>query len=275
MSNIDEITQHFLDTIEEGQYAIKEVGYTEGLADGKKLSSGVSWDNFQDKGNRKDYDRAFMYWDDIEELSPKHKVVPTGQCIYLFYSCSNLRVIDKSKFDLSKADYNEVAYAGMMLCTYCTSLEVFPDIGLQAGDYLATWMGCSELHTIEMLRVNEDISVAPSAFRGCRKLQHILDIEGLFGQNVSFVQCSALTPAAMKNIIKHLKIYKQTELEYEYTITFNSTAFAVLEAEGISEEDWEWLSEQFPNVNIELVKLMVEDSWEKLVGLCLGWNLVA
>ena len=79
----------------------------------------------------------------------------------------------------------------------------------------------------------------------------------------------------MKNIIKHLKIYKQTELEYEYTITFNSTAFAVLEAEGISEEDWEWLSEQFPNVNIELVKLMVEDSWEMLVGLCLGWNLVA
>ena len=237
---------------------------------------GVSWDVVQNNGNRTDYTGAFAYWG-IEHLSPDYKVVPKGLCLNLFLSCKQLKTIDKDKFDLSQANYGDKdsSSATSQTCSLCTKLEVFPDIGLQAGYYFGTWNGCSEMHTIEKIRVNENCDFSTAAFRGCRKLQHILDIEGLFGQNVTFAQCSSLTPATMKRIIKHLKIYKQTELEYGYTISFNPTAFAVLEAEGISEEDWEWLSEQFPNVNIELVKLMVEDSWEMLVGLCLGWNLVA
>ena len=40
----------------------------------------------------------------------------------------------------------------------------------------------------------------------------------------------------MKNIIEHLKDYNGTTNEYKYTVTFKTSAFNVLEAEGATAE---------------------------------------
>lgn len=249
-------------------------GMAESIPEVYEAGKGAMWDVVQNNGNRTDYTGAFAYWG-AEEITPKHKVAPTSYSSGLFKECRNLKRIDKDLFDLSSAKYypNDERSANYELCAQCRALEVFPDIGLQPGYYGSTWGSCMALKTIEILRTNADCGYSVGTFRACRELVDILDIEGEIGQNIWFVQSPLLSPATMKRIIKHLKIYKQTEHEYECTITFNPTAFAVLEAEGISEEDWEWLAEQFPDVDIELVKLMVENSWEMLIGLCLGWNV--
>lgn len=227
-------------------------GMAESIPEVYEAGKGAMWDSIQNYGNRIYYDAGFAYWS-IEHLSPDYKVVPKGHCLNLFLSCKQLKTIDKDKFDLSQANYgdNDSSSATSQTCSLCTNLEVFPDIGLQAGYYYATWNGCTEMHTIEKIRVNENCVFSTDAFGECRKLQHILDIEGLFGQNVNFAQCSSLTPATMKRIIKHLKDFYGSVTEITTTLYVNKTAWDALEAEGFNDEDkaWyeNWLGEPLPN----------------------------
>lgn len=239
-----------------------------------EAGKGAMWDVVQNNGNRTDYDKGFAYWGN-EELSPEHKVAPNGKCTEIFHGCTALKRIDESKFDLSKAKYSPTGTDSATYGTFwlCREIEVIPDIGLQAGAYVNTYAACMKMHTLKVMRVTEDCTFNVSVFSGCPELQNIEEIEGTIGKDFYINGCPKLSPKTLKRIIKHLKIYKQTEHEYKHIIAFNSTAFAVLEAEGISEEDWEWLAEQFPNANIELVKSMVDNSWETLIALCLGWNV--
>lgn len=249
-------------------------GMAESIPEVYEAGKSAMWDNVQNYGNRKSYNNGFLGWGG-KEIKPKHKVEPTDIASQLFSECESLESIDPNLFDLSKAKYHasdKTKTTTYRLCYRCGKLKVFPDIGLQAGYYDGTFFACHELEIIKILRVKDDTEFGASCFRS-NGLREIEEIEGTICSSIWINQAPSLSPETQKRIIKRLKIYKQTELEYEYTITFNPTAFAVLEAEGISEEDWEWVAEQFPNANIELVKSVVEDSWEMLIGLCIGWNV--
>lgn len=230
-----------------------------------EAGKGAMWDNVQNYGNREDYTEGFAYWGG-EEINPKYKVAPTSYSSGLFYECRNLKSIDKNLFDLSKAEYydNDERSAGYNLCSQCRALEVFPDIGLQAGYYGSTWGSCLELHTIEIIRVTETSVFTVGSFRGCKKLQNILDIVGEIGQNIWFVQSPLLSVDTQKRLIRRLKNYKGTSNSGNYAFAFNPTAYEALEASGFTEEDKAWLED---TVGISWNEEM---TWVKVV-IALGW----
>ena len=216
--------------------------------------TGISWDDIQNGGNRESYKGAFAEWG-VEEIIPKHKVEPTDASQELFYNCKKLKRIDKNKFDLSKAEYHptdETQTTATRLCYMCSELEVFPDIGLQAGHYWQTFLQCTKLHTVEILRVAENVEFGTTAFRRCTNLRNIT-IEGTIGTSINFVQCPSLSVESIKNIITHLKQYPNNAT-YKPEVAFNPTAFSFLAAEGATS----------PNGN----------SWADYVG-DLGWTLSA
>lgn len=201
---------------------------------GKKAEQDIFWDEFQDYGNRTDYASAFRYWK-AEEITPKYKIAPTAAAGQLFYNCSKLKTIDKKMFDLSKATYTPTgnSSSSYAFCAGCNSLEYFPDIGLQAGYCYWGFDRCFKLKTIEVYRVAENVafgSGSSGTFYRCDALENIT-IEGIIGRSIQFTY-SPLTPESMKSIITHLKDYAGTSSEYSYTVTFKTSAFEALEAEG-------------------------------------------
>ena len=243
----------------------KIIGNLVGMPSPPQETGVVSWDGIQNNGARDDYSGAFRYWGN-EQINPKYKVEPTGMACEMFYECRNLKSIDKNLFDLSKAEYyaKDERSAGYNLCAQCRALEVFPDIGLQAGYYGSTWWSCTELHTIEIMRVTETSVFTVGSFRGCKKLQNILNIVGEIGRNIWFVQSPLLSVETQKRLIKRLKNYKGTSSSGNYAFAFNPTAYAALEASGFTEEDKAWLED---TVGISWNE---ETTWVKVV-IALGW----
>lgn len=201
---------------------------------GKQAEQDIFWDEFQDYGNRTDYASAFRRWKRTE-INPKYKVNPTMSSAMCFYYCNNITALNPEKFDFSKAIYSSTGTTSTSyaLFGYCTNLEHLPDLGVQAGYYAYSFAYCGKLRTIEVLRSNEDVlygSGNSSGFIRCNSLENIT-IEGVIGKSISF-SYSPLTVESIKSVITHLKDYAGTSSEYSYTVTFKTSAFEALEAEG-------------------------------------------
>lgn len=207
----------------------EQSGHAQGYDEGVKAENDRFWNSVQDYGNRKDYSRGFAYWN-VECLSPKHKIILSTSGPAMFKG-GRLKTIDKEKFDLSGAIYapTNTSSTTDTICEYCNNLEVFPDIGLQAGYYRNSFCDNFNLHTIEILRVNENCLFA-NTFRSCNKLKNIV-IEGEIGGSVSW-SYSPLSIASMQSIITHLKDFVGTDKEYTCTLTLKSDCWTALDAEG-------------------------------------------
>ena len=198
-----------------------EAVYDEGFENGELQSAGVSWDDIQDSGNRTDYQYAFRRWN-CEYIRPKHKVIPTTACSYMFAYNESLKVLESEYFDLSEAGYNQTTTSttNYSLCLNCSELVEFQDIGLQAGYYNATWSNCRKLKTIHKLRSNKDTRWK-NAFLNCYDLEEILDIEGEIGQNGFDVsRCENLSRATLIRILEKLTDYSSEG--GTHTITFGT-----------------------------------------------------
>lgn len=262
---ISEQTRNKLTTIAENEQKV----YDNGVADGKRAEYDAFWDDLQWGGKRKNYARGFGYWGN-KEIIPKRKIVPS-RAELLFNHCENLKIINKELFDLSQANYSptDTDSATYAICDSCFSLEVFPDIGLQAGYYGYAFSECKSLHTIEVIRVNEDTLFGPSAFRIATNLIN-LEIEGVIGKDF-LIKDSPLSPASLKSIVKHLKSYLGTSSEYAYTLTVKTSAWEALVSAGCTDEDFAWIEETFG-----ISKSLWEEfgfTWTDIVGY-LRWNLV-
>lgn len=88
---------------------------------------------------------------------------------------------------------------------------------------------CYYLVTIEKIIAVEG-NMWGNSFGSCTRLENVI-FEGVIGNNISFAH-SPLTIASLKSIITHLKDYSGTDSEYTCTVTFKTTAFKALEAEG-------------------------------------------
>lgn len=210
--------------------------------------------------NRSTFKYLFYYWE-AERIEPPAKFAPVGgSCSYMFANCEKLKAINKELFDLSQADYSNVGAlsSGNAICLNCKSLEVFPDIGLQAGYSYSTFSGCTSLHTIEKMRFNTGMSMG-SNFSKCSKLKYIT-VEGTIGQNISFSDSPLLVIESLKSIITHLANFAGTTNEYKYSITLPSACKTRLANEGATAE----------YTNSEGVTTMV--TWAEYINL-IGWTL--
>lgn len=259
-------TKELLTTIAENQPKIKAQGFEEG----KKAEYDEFWDNIQQNGNRTEYASAFREWG-AEEITPKYKVVPTGQASLCFHHCRNLKTINPELFDFSQAVYQPTgsSSAAYGLFDTCSKLQYLPDIGLQAGCYVSAFAYCNVLHTIDVLRVNDDVTFGNQCFIACRALKNIT-IEGVIGKTIDF-KYSPLSSASLKSIVKHLKNYLGTSNEYAYTLTVKTSAWEALVSAGCTDEDFAWIEETFG-----ISKSLWEEfgfTWTDIAGY-LRWNLV-
>lgn len=208
--------------------------FENGLANGKQSQYDEIWDVIQDYGNRTIYQRGFSRWGG-EILSPKYKVIPTGNNSALFGG-SRIKHIDKEKFDLSQATYhpsssNSTTYC---ICEYCNDLEIFPDINLQAGYYATAFNDCFRLHTIEVLRVAKD-TVFGTAFRSCEALKNIT-IDGEIGNSFDIHWSTLLTRESIESIITALTSDTTTA-----KLTLSKTAVINVFGSNYSDQDSEWM----------------------------------
>lgn len=187
------------------------------------------WDIVQNNGTRTNYEYAFRYWN-CEYIHPKYKVVPvegTGRT-RVFADNDKLKKVEKKFFDFSRATAVNQSTANYFTFYYCSELEEVEDIGLIGDYYTSTFFRCEKLHTIELLKSNENTTYN-TAFNYCGSLQNIV-FDGVIGQNIDFKWSPLLTAKSLNNITEHLKDFTGTG--NSATITFNTKIEAILGTSG-------------------------------------------
>jgi hypothetical protein len=181
---------------------------------GKQAEYDAFWDALQNYGKRTEYSATFALWN-IEYIRPKYKVAPTQSNVgSLFNNNKKLLAVEKDYFDFSQITNLNADY----ICNACDKLLVFEDCGLPALDrYARCWRFCGKMHTIEVLRSNENTTFTYT-FENCSSLENIT-IEGVIGQDISFQWCTKLTRASIESIVNHL-----SENASGKTLTLSKTA---------------------------------------------------
>lgn len=111
-----------------------------------------------------------------------------------------------------------------------------PKIDVRSGIALdRTFMGSVVLKTIDELVLRDDgLNTFNNTFQNCSALQNIT-ISGSIQNSINFSACP-LSVASLKSIISCMNDFSGTTSEYTYTVTFKTSAFNVLEAEGATAE---------------------------------------
>ena len=216
-----------LDGMASGVNDVYDKGHSQGESD--------LWDLIQNNGSRRIYDGFFMNYSG-EYIRPKYKVDPksvlnTNNGFVKFATASNVKIIESEYIDFSNLYLSSETNAGYrQTFTACKNLEHIEDIGMQPSYYYFTFSNCSKLHTIDVVRFDEE-SLNTSMFAGCVSLRNIT-IEGTIACNISFATSKSLTIESLKSIITHLKDFAGTDSEFAHTLTLSSNSKALLEAEG-------------------------------------------
>ena len=208
---------------------------------GKKAEHSDFWDVFQSNGNRTNYYRAFanhnsastaLGWNSIT-FRPKYDLKPsTAPQGFMWLQIGDFDAHLKECgiiFDTSKCDSLQQAFQS-------ATITVFPTLHLKDDVKVENMFNlCSKLTTIRKIifEINTDASLS-YAFSGCSKLANIEAVEGTIPISVSF-SSSPLSIQSLKNIISCLKDYTG-DSEYTCTVTFKSSEFSALEAEGATAE---------------------------------------
>lgn len=241
--------------------ALEKDGYNEGFEDGKQAEYDAFWDALQNYGKRTEYSATFAQWN-IEYIRPKYKVVPTQSSVgSLFNNNKKLLAVEKNYFDFSQITTLNADY----ICNACDKLLVFEDCGLPALDrYARCWRYCSNLHTIEVIRSNENTTFT-YAFENCTSLEN-LTIEGTIGQNIDFQWSTLLTHASIKSIIEHLSL--SPSIANGKTLTLSKKAVDA----AIEGNIW---SEEHQSVNYVKGRGSETDTWRDLIAPAVyaGWNI--
>ena len=191
---------------------IADAVYDKGVSDGKKSGYDEFWDSVQDYGNRVAYDYVFNRWN-CKYIRPKYKVIPkAGQngayrYLHMFSFNPSLKKIEKEYFDLSQYEspkgYTSETSGNYYMFAECSNLEEIEDVGMKPYYYYATFVNCIKLHTIEVVRSNENTTFETATFKGCTALENI-KIECVIAKNISFYQSPNLSKTSIESIINHL-----------------------------------------------------------------------
>ena len=203
---------------------------------------GDIWYHITDNGARANYMYCFAYSNYSGVVFSK-PITPTHYINHMFYSCPTMAELP-SPLDFSKVitdDPTKDAYTyRRALCAYCEKLEVFPNVNMRVLGGIEEWFQhCKALHTIELLRVDEN-TIYSNAFNLCSQLKNIT-FDGVIGQNIDFKWSPLLTDASLNNITEHLKDFTAAG-SGSATITFHPDIESKLGESGkaaITAKGWE------------------------------------
>ncbi len=216
---------------------------------GKKAEYDAFWDAVLAGGARTKFDYAFRYWGG-DYIRPNRKIIATdiNSLSMTFAANRSLKKVEANYFDFyNKQKGTSTANSAYYTFQQCASLEEVEDIGIQAEyEYHYTWWNCSSLHTIAVVRSDENTRWT-NAFLGCASLVN-LTINGIIGTNGFNVSSSpALSKTSIESIINALSTTTSSQ-----TVSFSRTA--ITNAFGsVDNAEWAALVATKPNWTISLV----------------------
>lgn len=250
----------------EGVGEVFEVGKKSGYTD-----ENLAWFNMI-TGNGKRTTGARLFnecnLDEIVLPKPITGITMAGKMFYNMPDTTTLppkEMIDLSSVDVatssSNTDYSvHHAFGG------CSKVKYIPDYGIQAPyQYYATYASCRSLEEIELVRSNENTKYI-NTFVNDTSLTTI-HFEGVIGTDFD-IHYSPLTPTSFKSVVKHLKNYSGIA-DHTRTLTVKASAWEALEAEGLNNEDKDWLISLMPYVEDDIDFV----AWATVVDF-FSWNLV-
>lgn len=176
-------------------------GVNEVYEAGKKAEQNAFWEIYQEGGDRENWQYAFYYrWWTDDTYNPIYPIKVRNPNTNMFYR------------------------------TPVTNTKVSIDI---RGTTLNYTFREASIVTIPELIVDESTNVN-QGFLGASDLKNIT-ITGTIGTDFKISWCP-LTVESIKSIISALCDYTDTENEYVNTVTFKTSAFETLEAEGATAE---------------------------------------
>ena len=211
-------------TIEVYSKCVDEVSFNNGFDSGKEAQYNEFWDGVQDKGNRTNYQYAFLRWGN-ETIKPKYPIIVDDiGCI--FRNCEKLKQLPVVK-PLGDGFTN-------MLQSFqnCFELETIPFV-LETSPTAAsvsmqqTFAYSPKIKTISCLKVNGN-EVWKWTFDDCFALEN-LTIQGTIATSgVDLRDSTKLTHKSLMSVINALKDYSGTSTTC--SITFGATNLAKLTA---------------------------------------------
>lgn len=147
------------------------------------------WNAFTNYGTRENYTYGWAYSDYSGYTIPDGLCKSKVSMAQLFYAYQGVELpkgVDCSVFDTSTTTqmyhcYNTFAYA--------VNLKRIYDMGIPAVKYYsATYRSCSNLESIEIIRVNESSVFDNNCFNGCSKLTHVI-FSGVIANDLNTQWC--------------------------------------------------------------------------------------
>ena len=197
---------------------------------GKKSEYDAFWDEYQSNGSRRNYKYGFAGagWDN-NTFNPKYDIV-ASTALGMFQESGITDLVGI----LNRNDV-KLTITGTGATTnifYGSKVTELPELDLSSvSSYGSAFYNCTALTRIEKIKLNSSGNqTCASAFYNCSKLTDIT-FEGVIGRDMNLSACP-LTVSSLKSVIQALKQFDA----YTYTVTFKSSDFSKLEAEGATAE---------------------------------------
>ena len=224
--SLSENTRKLLTTIAEYLPRVKQQGYDVGYSQHEK----DFWEEYMQEGRSTTGMFSGSGW--TEENFKPIRDFNVSQNTFYNHNVSNGNPYDLVEH-LKKYNVKITGVVNVRSAFYYAQFTHLPELDISNGGSMLyqTFGGMKALHTIDKLIFNSEGTMTNSSgFQNCQALKNII-IEGVIGRTFSFSECP-FTVESMKSIITHLKNYAGTSSEHAYTVTFKSTAFSALAAEG-------------------------------------------
>lgn len=222
-------------TATENKYKPEEMasGVNEVYEAGKKAEHNEFWNAFYDPYGENNGLFSCSGWN-VNTFYPKKDFDVGAECF-------RRHNVNRTPYDLAKRLQDcgvkmlKVSPTQTFQSCYTTTLPILDMSAYPSTRIDRTFMGAKHLKSIELIKLgNNRTSDFNATFNACSKLEEIR-FDGVIPNTLSIGECP-LSVASLKNIIEHLKDYNGTANEYKYTVTFKTSAFNALEAEGATAE---------------------------------------
>lgn len=227
----------------------KTDGYTEGVEAGKKAQYDEFWDNYQDYGNRTDYNYGPFGGAGWSDSTYKPKYTPTPRQSYAMYTGSHITEI--LNIDTSNSTSIEQLFYCCYYLTHVGTISAVSAIVSTGVRY--AFANCTRLVTIDKFIITENTQFN-FTFNNCLALENLI-IEGTIGQNGLNLQWS--TKLSYQSIRKIIDALSSTTSGLSITLSLTAVNKAFEESEGANDgstsQEWEYLIGTKQNWTINLV----------------------
>ena len=239
--------------IAENEPRVYQAGIEEGVEQGRKAEYDAFWDDYQQNGERVNYNYGFYNkgWADAS-FKPKYNIIPTraNQMFAESYISDLVGILENCGVTLDLSQATNI-YMTFYWCLNLTRVPVVDTRACTNDSQTFTYLFGSDanLISIEKLILKDDGSQPfANTFSGCYKLQEIR-IEGTIGQNGFNVSpCTKLSKASITSIINAL-----SSTTSGLTVTLSKVAVDAAFEGGSAGAEWTALKNTRTNWTISLV----------------------